>query len=488
MAAHGQAARSEWSFSGRRGPLMVLLCGVLVSALVAGGFGVWHVVKDDDGASPGASDPKQPGGDDEPGEEPGEDPVPVDDGSAPLPDELIEAQLLLQQEQPGPREAEEDIITYAPGWWMVDDHMVRVMDYHVVSTDLATGEVAWTFPLDRGKCGVSPQQSNHRIVLMQGRDCENMTVLDIARGEPVWTTPVPSASTKPNANNVPVIFGDYVAIAWTPGGAGWNISEEALVWEPQQTDACRVESYAVFEEAVVEHKECGSFSLDGMPGEVTGRDEDGNELWTWSYDAEHEGEPLRVDAVLSAEPLVVQVGVGKSLERVTQLWVIDDAYRKVDRVLAFDEEKHLVPCERRDYLNDCPGAVLHDGMLYLAGSETDNSVLAFELATGTALWQVKPLGDVGGQVLPVRELNGKILAYQLATYDLPGMVIAIDPETEQAEPVMVLPAEHFESEREILRNVRDFEGRAYWHNNRFFLLTQSFFESGIGKAATLVYG
>jgi outer membrane protein assembly factor BamB len=487
------AAPADWSFGGRRGPLMVLLIGVLVSALVAGGFGVWSVVKDDDSA-PAASDPKTPG-DGEDTDDPGKDDetggnsLDNEGEGEPLPAELIEAQVLATHEQPDIREG--DHVTDARGMWLVDGHLVRGMVDAIVSTDLATGKEVWSFPLIRGECGVSPQHSQGRIALMQGRDCEEMTVLDITTGEEVWTTPLPTTSTDPDGYDLPVIFGDHVAIAWSAGGFGWRISTEELLWEASDSEQCGVESYAVFEEAVVELRECGDFSLDGMPGEVIGRDADGNELWKWSYDAQVDEQPVEVEAVISADPLIVQTAVGESLDSVTQLWVIDDTYDGVDKVLGFDEDTHVRPCERHEGLATCPGAVVDDGMLYLPSTTTgaDNTVVAFDLSSGNPLWEVAPVGDVGGQLLPVRAVDGKILAYQLATYELPGMVIAIDPETETAEPVMVLTADTAEGERNIMSSVgADFGRRAYWQDNRFFLLSHQFYDHRVGEAVTLVFG
>lgn len=116
----------------------------------------------------------------------------------------------------------------------------------------------------------------------------------------------------------------------------------------------------------------------------------------------------------------------------------------------------------------------------------DNAVVAFDLTTGQAVWEADPIN--GGQIVPFGTLDGKVLAYQLAGYEVAGMVVAIDPETEQAEPVMALEHTARETERTILNNTYTFDARLLWHNNTFFMIDEAFYpHDGEDDPALLVY-
>ncbi|WP_182607978.1 outer membrane protein assembly factor BamB family protein, partial [Streptomyces alkaliphilus] len=485
MPGYGHPQQPPGAVPGKPGgggnaPRMVLIIGVVLAVLLAGGFGAYYVLAGggddspaaagtdtDPGTDDGSGGDEEPDGDEEPG------------GGAALPDGATEAELIMEIEQPDV--PEEDILTEAYGYWVLDDSLVRLMTRELVSYDLNTGERQWSFPLPNNECRVSHEHSDGRVALLQGRDCEVLTVLDITTGEDVWTTTVEENVT-PGRYSVPAILGDTVALGWTLGGYGWSVSQEKALWEPRSGENCKEDSYAVMDGVFISKVGCGFIGDDG--GSIRATEEDGTELWSWEYPAEQDGTKLRFRSVISADPLVVRMDLGDIAAAEEQIWVIDDARQDVAHVLPYDRDRHVSPCDAVT-LSWCPGAVVHDGMMYLATMDRENSVVAFDLSTGTAVWEVS--SEEGATIMPIREQDGKILAYEIASTDRPGAVVAIDPATESAESVMVLPHESREAQRKVVSDPYSHDNHPVWVENRLLLLSQRFYDHTVGDPVTMVF-
>ncbi|MFB4194454.1 outer membrane protein assembly factor BamB family protein [Streptomyces carpaticus] len=437
------------------------LAGVLALALIGSGA-VWLITGTGDGrdAAPGGQDP--------------------------LPTETVDASLAWEQPIPDVSDGMID----APGTWVSGDQLVRLMPEGLVAYDLADGSELWTVPLEHhaGNCRASISASEDRVAVLQGMECEFLTVVDIAVGEELFTIPHEATSGIALGSwDHPAIVGDIVAIGTASGGSGYSITDAQKIWEPRSDDNCRERGYAHVDETLIALMTCGNV-LEFDQGSLRATAPSGEDLWEWEFGAEHEGEPFTVDSVISTSPLVVQARVGAMTERpVTQIWVIDDAYEEIAHVVDFDPQRQLRPCTT-NVLDQCRGAMVSDGFLFLGSTPEGegNAVIAFDLSTGTALYDVEPIG--GGDIKPFAVVHGQVLAYQLADSQTEGMVVALDPETEQATPLMTLDRAQREAERTLMSDVIGDDVALLWHNGAFIMVSEKYYSHDEpGTPAVLVY-
>ncbi len=451
--------------------------------LAGGGGAVWLLSGDDKEttAEDAGGDGGEGGGaeDDEGGGSAGDD-------GGPLPGEPISASLAW--ELPSPEVSEEESIIDARGTWLTEDAFVRVTADALVSYDLESGAENWSLPFEfsGGDCLPSGNVSENRVALLQGRDCEVLTVVDIAAGQEVMTLPIDS-EWPTYSGSVPAILGDTVALGTGVAGLGFSISEERMIWESRASDDCRESAYTVVDDMFVAQLTCGLGGDEG--GSIRATNEAGDELWEWPYEATYEDEPFEVDSVISTEPLVVQATVGEDIMApdVTRILVIDENYEEIAVELDFDTNRHLTPCETGTFAN-CWLGVEHEGFLYLPSNVPygDNAVEAFDLGTGRPLYEVPAIN--GGQILPFGVQDGQILAYQVASDALEGMVVAIDPETEEARPVMALDRAARPQEYALMAGIFVHDQQLFWQNNTLVLANRSFYSSdGPEVRSALVY-
>ncbi|NJP66410.1 PQQ-binding-like beta-propeller repeat protein, partial [Streptomyces spiramenti] len=465
----GNGGGKEWSFSGSRGPLMVLMVGVVVSALVAGGFTVYNVTRDDSTtAAPVDNEDPAPGDD---GEGDGGGDGAADGAGGPgLPTEPFDASLLFEEEV---AELAEDELNDSPGLWFEDGSVIRVANQEVVSWG-EDGEINWTYPSARGNCASSNTVSEGRIALLEGQNCEVLTVLDLADGEAVTNIELTDGMV---LNHHPAILGDYVAMATTRGGFGWEIETGEVQWEPQQGEDCKVVDYGVHEELFIEHQQCGLPIDTGVPGSIVARDEAGEEQWSWSYEPQHDDKEFIVQNLVSVDPLVVRADLkvegGGFADTEAALYSVKEDFSDLGPRLDFDRERHVDLCRYGSQLV-CDGPVVHDGLLYVTTTDVPATVVAVEIATGNALWEVGALEDDRAELRPIGVQDDKVIAYQVPSYSGTGRVVAIDPATESAEVVMVMPLEHAETARDIMMNASASNAVARWYDNRLVLVRTAY--------------
>jgi hypothetical protein len=377
----------------------------------------------------------------------------------------------------------------------VGDDVVRMAHNAVVSHDLATGEENWSLPFQLSEgietCQASPTPSENRIALLQGRDCEVLTVVDIAAGEEVMSMPLHTDDgITPGGEDFPAILGDTVAVGWGTGGAGYSISERRQLWESTTLgeEDCPEIAYAVFGDLFVSQTNCGTFGEEG--GSIRATTEGGEEVWEWKHDGQLRGQPMQVDSVISIDPLVVYVTRGDPLagEQTHHFLAIDEDHERVAQELDWSRDRYYDPCDINTFTN-CPIAVVHAGFLYAPSTPVDgqNAVVAFDLATGRAVYEVDPVS--GGQIWPFGVQGGEILAYQPSDYDVEGLVVAIDPAKERARPVMALDRSAREAEFTMVGTTFDHNSVPVWHqpSKTFLLVNQKFYPGSQGEPAMLVY-
>ncbi|MGK5531773.1 outer membrane protein assembly factor BamB family protein [Streptomyces sp. URMC 129] len=459
-----------------RGPLIAAAVAAVLTLLVAGGGAVW-LLSGDDEKEPAATDP---GGDGDGGGDGG-------GGGGGLPAEPIQASLAW--DLPVPAVTEEQIVVDARGAWFVDDAFVRVMPDALISYDLATGEENWNVPFESsdGNCLASPNVSENRVALLQGRDCEVLTVVDISTGEEVMSMPLDS-EWPTSSGSYPAILGDVVAIGTGVSGMGFSISGEEKLWESKTSDRCREAEYMVVDDMFLSKLTCGDFGDEG--GSIRATDESGQELWEWEFGATHENQELSVDSVISADPLVVTATVGSDVSDpgASHIFVVDDNHQEIAHDLDYDIDRYMGPCEVNT-LSNCWLGVVHDDFLYLPTNVPygDNAVAAFNLSTGQALYEVPALN--GGQIWPFGVQDGKILAYQPASDTLEGLVVTIDPETESIAPLMALDRTARAQEFTLSSSFLVHNQQPMWHDNTLVLVNRSFYDTDdeANKPALLVY-
>ncbi|MEO3750410.1 PQQ-binding-like beta-propeller repeat protein [Streptomyces sp. B6B3] len=463
--------------------IALIVAAVLVLLLAAGG-GAVLVFSGDDEKKPSA-DPTTGDGDGGGG----------NSGEGDLPAEPVAAALAWQTA--GPDVSAEDIILGARGSWISGDTLVRTLDDAVAGYDLETGEEAWRIPLELsgGDCNASPTASADRIAVLQGRDCEVLTVIDIAAGEEINTIPLELDAGYLTDTTYPAFLGDTIALGWGTGGAGYDAASGEQLWTTSSEEDCPEVAYAVFDDLFVSQTSCGFVGDEG--GSIRATDEAGDELWEWEYGPEYQGRELRVHSVVSIDPLVVTAWLDDDIEQ-ESIFVIDENHQEISHALDYDIDHYKSPC-MINTLNDCKMSVVHDGFLYLASSTSgeENAVVAFELSSGQPLYEVGPDDSDGGpssdafrEIRPFAVEDGRILAYQRDTWDdsRPGMVVAIDPATEEATPLMTLDPAASAVESAAGSPTDPQELRLIWHDNTLLMLTEAFYEGDLEeREATLVY-
>ncbi|MGP4112194.1 outer membrane protein assembly factor BamB family protein [Streptomyces sp. 4N509B] len=470
--------------------LMVIVAAV--TAVVLAAVGAVVLISGDDG-SPTAEGERGEDGENGGGEQ---NPGGGGEGGGGLPTEAIDAALAWSV--PGMEPTAEEIILGARGSWISGDTVVRTMDDAITAFSLEGGEEVWSVPLQLsgGDCNASPTASENRIAVLQGRDCEVLTVIDIAEGTEVTTInlDLDAIGGYLTDTTYPAILGDTVLVGWGTGGAGYSISEGAQIFEQSSEEDCPEVAYVVIDEMFVSHRQCGFLGDEG--GAIRATNEAGDVQWEWEYGPEYENKELAVKSVVSIEPLVITAWLDDDLEQESIL-VVDDNHQEISHVLDYDIDRFKSPCQVNTF-NDCRMSVVHDGFLYLAGADTGmpTSVVAFELSSGQPLYEVEPMTADGGappngsalEIRPFTVLDGKVLAYQRDAYDptQPGMVLAIDPATEEATPLMNLDPGASEEESYAGSPTDYFELGLLWHENSLLMLTEAFYEPDLEQREAIL--
>ncbi|WP_168220759.1 PQQ-binding-like beta-propeller repeat protein [Streptomyces sp. RFCAC02] len=453
----------------------VMIVVSVVSFLFAGGGTVWLLTQDGGSTADASGDPTPP-----PGESGGET----------LPAEPIDASLAW--DQPAPEVSADDLTLEGRGGWLTDDAFVRVMPDGIVSYDLASGAENWSLPFEtsRGECKASLNADGGRIAILQGRDCEVLTVVDIVAGREVTSIPLGDDYT-PGQYHYPAILGDTVAVGWGVGGGGYSISSGERIWRSTLgSQRCIEGDYAVMDGSFVSLLSCETSNGTPDGGAIRVTDEGGREQWSWEYGTEYEGEPFEVSSVVSLDPLVVDAGIGEGDYGMgdPHLLVVNEEHTEVEHVLDYDTTRYVAPC-RLNTFADCRLGVVLDDHLFLATNEPngDAGIVAFDLTTGRAEYEVPALN--GGDIRPVGAVDGKVLAYQPSDGTVEGLVVAIDPATEEATSVMALDHETVAEETALMTGLFPDDRLVLWQDGTLVLTAQVFYEgdSASGRPAVLAY-
>ncbi|WP_062216502.1 hypothetical protein [Streptomyces sp. NBRC 109706] len=463
---------------------VLLVVGVVLAVLLGGGGVFWALSGDDKNTN---AENRDAGGDEPPPEEEetggpdGEDDGGGGGGGS-LPSEPISASLAW--EVPPIEVDADDILIRSKGTWFIEDAFVRVLGDKLISYDIATGQENWSlsFQLSGGDCNASANVDDNRIAILQGRDCEVISVVDISVGEEVATIPINNSIT-PDKYDHPAILGDTVAVSWGIGGGGYRISTGEQLWVSDGD--CAETAYMVVESQFVSLQECGWLGEEG--GTLRATDEAGNPNWEWDF-AELDGEPMEVRSVLSLDPLTVVVKTGEAFgDGAEEIVVINENHTEIEHVLDYDTDRFVAPCENQMFTS-CPLGVVSDGYLYLGtnAGRDDGGLAAFNLTTGSPEYEVGAIN--GGVIRPFAVEDGKILAYQPADYELEGMVSVLDPATEELSPLMALDRNAREKEYSMMGGgMFPHDNVPMWKDNTLLLVDQVTYESEESPPSLLAY-
>jgi outer membrane protein assembly factor BamB len=464
---------------------IVIVIAAVLALLVAGGVAAL-LLTGGDGSEPGP-DPTA-----------GPDPEEERDG---LPAEPVDASLAWEV---GPAEVTPEEITDEPrNVWISGENVVRTMDDAITAYELRNGEEAWSLPLEltEGECRASENVSDSRIAVLQGRDCETMTVIDISSGTEVTSFPTDIGGSGGGAGSsgVPSILGDVAAVSFVSGVIEYSVSTGEPVWASDITSDCRDGARTVVGHMFITHEECESGDAGGSIRATT---EDGSEVWRWEYDGGFEGEQMYIKSVISIDPLIVTADADDDYEQ-ERILLIDERHESIEFAFDYDPEAYISPCYGST-LTDCDLAVVDDRYLYLSSyTGQENAVVAFDLADGHAVLEIPPYyadrdqaaheaGDLASIIRPFAVVDGQLLAYQRDTFDenYPGTVVSIDPEAEKATPVMHL--EGAASPKEYLVTagaISPSQSRIIWHENTLLLVRMYFSEDdhAAGEPSLLAY-
>jgi outer membrane protein assembly factor BamB len=403
--------------------------------------------------------------------------------------------------------------------WVTDTHLVRRLPGRVAAYDLATGAVAWEFPLsgpEIDNCPSSQQQLRNRVALLRAggdgeNECGSVTVLDISTGAEVFTIELPPIERKNVAvGDVPVMFGGFVLVGSEAGGHLINADtgERVPVADEGQ---CREDAYAVVGDHLLAKVSCrprlgSDLALSGLRA----YDADLKELWSWKAPTEGDGEPLEIKNVHSVEPLVVEL-YRKSADSLEFLRVDRETGESVTlltQAFVSRDNAYYAPCDGRGIAH-CEDARIADGKLILTtvpekidpradgsylgmgNTEYRSELVALDLGTGKEVWRT---GIVEGRALSlVATTDGSVAAYQSANNnDVPGLLMAVDAATGALSPLLPIGEEAHADEGlvEHLRS-RRFGGdhqQAVWTGEQFVLFTMVHRAETIGRLDMVAFG
>ncbi|WP_158711047.1 PQQ-binding-like beta-propeller repeat protein [Streptomyces albus] len=353
----------------------------------------------------------------------------------------------LAWEQPVPRVP---LVEETPTTWFTEKFVVKVPVTEVAGFRRDTGKRAWRVPLRGVTCGTSVEAAAGRAAVRHGLSCELLTVIDLARGEALWTRKLPvPAGTEPDTVDPGrlAVTEEAVAVVLEESATVFRIADQKVLQRLDRLDgSCGVKSVrggAV----LVARAACDGRQVVWVHDPVTGERE-----WAWPVPA-----GLQVEGFPSASPLVVTLhrDITEGTHSVYHLpgkgkpAVPIDMGRNVDREAGLCE--HVTP--------RCPGAVAGERTLYLQGpkhaspgdsSAQENEVVAFDLRTGKAMWAAKP--EAKRELVPVAELQGDLIAYEPATPEKGGALLRYDGGTGRRSVYERHPSLTSEREREVARN------------------------------------
>lgn len=471
----------------RRGMIVAIVAAVLAAG---GGVGVWLWQS---GGSDGAG-----GG----------------DGLAAQAD--VQLSLTFEDKFPEDWEPEGDEVEYTVGsfvdghWW-TEKQLVREMPDEVVAYDLTAGKAAWRVPVPgNGACLSSREVSQEGYVAVlrgdglgskAGKGCHQLTVIDTTSGQEVWTKELEQVNgTLPTAEDRPVIAGGFVHVSAKMGSQSLSLADGSQMDGGPRESACNATDYVGIDDVMLAWRDVCAVA-EGNPSDrvLVSYDQDLKMLWAWQFP--EDDRDVQLEAVLSADPLVVLVSSGST----SQVWRVEPGNGEVSdpgrhsvvvEVVAQVGGDLMAPCisaSQSKKLSECPEVVIGDGVVYLRSKLDENGrrkgIVAIDLESGKERWRTQADGELS--LAPMQVDDGRLIAYQAQADDSRGAVVALDPENGNPTPLAALPPKD-PNTAGVLENT-DFVDGLEWHDGRLAFLslavvvTREQGGGGAGSMATFVY-
>ncbi|MEV6007417.1 PQQ-binding-like beta-propeller repeat protein [Streptomyces sp. NPDC051976] len=376
-------------------------------------------------------------------------------------------------DKPADPVAEKDNLKNTVGIWFTDKYVVKNEINKVVGYDQSTGAVAWTIPApSSGDCSAARDSYNNLAAIQFGADCEQIMVIDMAKGKPAWTANLPSSSGKPDFNYTEMaISGDTVGIDWMRGSIAYRLSTQKVLWQSGDGN-CEDDGYAGGKQFVaVVNCDYKSYEV-----QVLDTENNGKAKWSWQAPA-----GTKVSAIVSTDPVVVLLG---SDDATFTDVVTLNAGRLQSRV-SLGTDKYDISDDGTEK-QAVHNVLVSSDTLYLTlrssgGASNTAGIAAFNLSDGKPKWVAKPTDkhDISG----LDFADGKLLAYEPADYELSGALVTIDPATGKIAPYATFDdASKDRLDGSSLRNY------PVWHNGHFYLATRTVYATDNSQSYLVSFG
>ncbi|MGW1100253.1 outer membrane protein assembly factor BamB family protein [Streptomyces sp. NPDC002455] len=448
-------------FRGRTG---VVVGAVLAVLLLAGG-GIWLATGDDGG---GTGKPVARKSDDT--AKPSGSPGPDKGGSVtgPTAAELNAGRKPGEAKVAWLAENGVDLPAYgedAYGPWFAGDIVAKGMYRKVTGYAAADGTEKWSLPLPTDLCAAPtlPTADGKIVVAVEDNvsedeaDCSVLQMIDLRTGKAGWKKTVPRTGLQDALSHVAMsVNGGTVTFGRTGNTSAFRIADGKELFGRRE-GVCQPYAYTSGAR-MIGAVSCQAEPADPVQDEVQEVDPTtGAAKWTYRLKP-----GWQVDHVYSVSPPVISI----KQEGKWAIAVLNDngTYRSQ---LAGGDENYAVRCDEDSVaeggnLDGCAGVTADSGRVYLSTEpKTDkegesNKIVAFDLATGKAVWKAAAPGR--RLVWPLRMEGTDVLVHVEASYRTPGSVAALAPTGGELRTLLKHPASAAETESSLFEPEVAYEG------------------------------
>lgn len=378
-------------------------------------------------------------------------------------------------------------ITAVNGSWVTDKAYVKTGIESVVGYDIAKGTPLWTTPLPGQPCAASRHVKDNKTAIVfeaakrvppkNFQPCTEVGVIDLVTGKLLWRKSV----TSPDSGDEKASFDEVtigaatVAAGGLDGGAAWDLTTGKELWKPQvNAEDCEDRGYGGGE-ALVAARLCGS--VDAPTLLIQNLDpKTGAPLSSFKMP------PGVEDAgIVSTKPLVVAADVGDTAgdgSGISDFFSIDEKTGKLKVKIAANAERYSAECDSTG-VEVCHRVVVGNNKLYLPTEDHEgggeygdtNEIVSFDLTTGKPTADKADAGD-RYSMFPLRMDGGNIIAYKKPPYDKGGQVVSIDGATFKQTVLLENPSDKSVRDAEssfVLDSaeIRYTDGRLFIADNMF---------------------
>ncbi|MFF2131067.1 PQQ-binding-like beta-propeller repeat protein [Streptomyces olivochromogenes] len=365
-----------------------------------------------------------------------------------------------------------------PGMWATDKILAKGINRTLVGfkigTDARAGDEVWNIKFPGPICGTTRHVTagDRTAVLFRSGTgsravCDRVAFVGLDTGKKLWEARF-STQKAAYADATPSVTMSRatVAVAWGGGTRAYDMDQGKSLWTNTPADGCRDRGLAGGR-ALLVRTDCFDAKttattyrirkVDSLTGKVN-----------WTYQV---AKGVKDVNLVSAEPAVLAVAAGDV--EITDLISLDEhgKYRATIRV---EGGHYVAKCvDEVDYgaVDDCPSMVVGDGQVFLMSREdpdgtivnNSNWVIGFDLATGKTVKKFEsgkdqllyPLRMSGDQLLALRESSDHIT---------PMALVSLNPRTGKETPYFYfdLPSEAWTLTDQELNDIIVQNGRIFF--------------------------